>query len=147
MPLPADQLFRFASTGVLLGWVALALSPLARPQALSAARWVAAVVCGLYVTLLVRSLLVGPGVPPGADLMTLDGIARLFTSRQAVLAGWVHYLAFDLWVGSWEAEDASRAGVPHWLLLPCLALTFLAGPLGLLAYLLARVAHRRGRRA
>ena len=65
----------------------------------------------------------------------------LLSSPQALLAGWVHYLVFDLWVGSWEAEDNS---LPHWLLLPCLALTFLAGPTGLLLYHLLKMG-RRGR--
>jgi hypothetical protein len=55
----------------------------------------------------------------------------------------VHYLAFDLFIGSWQARDATRAGVPHWLLLPCLLLTFLFGPIGLLAYLAVRAAHTR----
>ena len=51
----------------------------------------------------------------------------------------MHYLVFDLWVGSWETEDDS---LPHWLLLPCLALTFLAGPTGLLLYHLLKAARK-----
>jgi hypothetical protein len=51
-----------------------------------------------------------------------------------LLAGWIHYLAFDLFVGSWEARDARQRGVPHLALVPCLALTFLFGPAGWLLY-------------
>jgi len=51
---------------------------------------------------------------------------------ELLLAGWVHYLAFDLFIGSWEVEDAAANGIPHWLLLPCLFLTLMVGPVGLL---------------
>ena len=57
-----------------------------------------------------------------------------------MLIGWVHYLAFDLWIGSWEAEEAHRVGMSHLMLLPCLAFTFLAGPFGLLMFLGLRYA-------
>jgi len=67
------------------------------------------------------------------------------SSEAALLAGWVHYLVLDLWVGSWEVEDAGRHAAPHALLLPCLVLTFLSGPVGLLAYLLLRLRYREVR--
>ena len=73
------------------------------------------------------------------DLGSLDGLARAFSNPHVMLIGWIHYLCVDLWVGAWETEDAPRGGVPHALLLPCLALTFLAGPAGLLLFVLVRV--------
>lgn len=133
-----DSLFQIASAAVLPGWIALACAPLARARLVLAARVIAVLLSGLYVTLLVTGL-AGAGPPAGAGFDTLDGVRLLLSSPQALLAGWVHYLAFDLWVGSWEAEDAA---LPHWLLLPCLALTFLAGPAGLLLYHLLKAARK-----
>ena len=141
--MPLDQLFRIASTVVLAGWLALAFAPLNRPLAVVTARIVAALLSGGYAVLLVHGLATGSGLDFAGDFMSLDGVAALLGSRAALLAGWVHYLAFDLWVGSWEAEDAPRGRVPHSLLLACLALTFLAGPAGLLLYLLVKAARRR----
>ena len=63
-----------------------------------------------------------------------------FTSPHAALAGWIHYIAFDLFVGAWEVRDARRRGIPHGWVLPALFLTLMAGPLGLLFYLLVRFA-------
>jgi hypothetical protein len=51
-----------------------------------------------------------------------------------LLAGWLHYLAFDLLIGNREVQDARERGVPHFLVVPCLALTFLFGPAGWLLY-------------
>jgi predicted membrane metal-binding protein len=62
----------------------------------------------------------------------------LFQNRASLLAGWVRYLAFDLFVGSWEVRDAQQIGITHCLVIPCLLLTFLFGPAGWLFYLLIR---------
>lgn len=68
----------------------------------------------------------------------LEDVARLFANPQVLLAGWVHYLAFDLFVGAWQVRDSMRAGVPHLLVIPCLVLTFLFGPTGLVCYFVLR---------
>ncbi len=126
----------------MLGWLALALAPLQRRAMVFAARLVAAVLCGAYAVFLVKGL-VTQGVPAGANFTSLAGVRILLGSPEALLAGWVHYLAFDLFTGAWEAENAPAARVPHWLLLACLALTLLVGPFGLLVYLLIKAARQK----
>jgi hypothetical protein len=82
---------------------------------------------------------------PGAEgsFSTLAGVAMLFSNPWILLAGWVHYLAFDLLIGTWEARDARERRVPHWLLIPCLFLTFMFGPVGWLLYMGVRLASSR----
>ena len=140
--MPLDLLFRIASTTALAGWVALAFAPLQRPGAVFAARLLAAVLCGGYVAVLVHALGAGPA-PDWRAFNSLDGVIGLLRTREAALAGWVHYLAFDLFTGAWEAETAPKARVPHGVLLVCLSLTFLAGPVGLLAFLVAKAVRQR----
>ena len=65
---------------------------------------------------------------------TLAAVAALFENRWLLLAGWIHYLAFDLFIGSWQVRDATRGGLPQAALIPNLILTFLFGPAGLLLY-------------
>jgi hypothetical protein len=57
-----------------------------------------------------------------------------FSNDWHLLAGWVHYLAFDLFIGSWQVRDAQKHRVPHLAVVPGLILTFLFGPVGLLLY-------------
>jgi len=71
---------------------------------------------------------------------TLAGVAVLFTNQWLLLAGWVHYLAFDLLVGTWEVQDAQARRIPHALVVPCLFVTFMFGPAGWLLYLALRAA-------
>jgi hypothetical protein len=69
---------------------------------------------------------------------SLSDVALLFSEPAVLLAGWVHYLAFDLFIGAWETRDAQAHHVPHLLLIPCLILTFMLGPIGLLTYFALR---------
>ena len=136
-------LFQAANTVPLLGWLALLLAPLRRPALVAFARVVATVLAAGYLVLLGWRVATAPGGFDPASFSTLDGLARAFSNPSVMLVGWVHYLAFDLWTGAWEAEEAHRRGVPHAALVPCLLLTFLVGPVGLLAFLLCRAVFRR----
>ena len=77
-----------------------------------------------------------PGAKGGFG--SLADVSLLFSEPALLLAGWVHYLAFDLFIGAWEVRDAQKHGVPHLLVVPCLILTFMLGPIGLLLYFAIR---------
>ena len=140
MPLSPDSLFGAANTLAAVGWLLLAAAP-------ATGRWAPALrrIGGMalplafavaYVVLLALNW--GPG-----GFSTLAQVEELFKVRELLLAGWLHYLAFDLFVGGWIAERAARLQIPFWLLVPILALTFMFGPAGLLAYALLRAVWRR----
>jgi hypothetical protein len=128
-------MFLLANAVALAGWIGLAFAPLRRAPLIVFARIAGAALCVGYV---IMFALTRANTPDLALDYSLAGIADFFAVPAYLLVGWIHYLAFDLWVGSWEAEEAARAGMSHALLLPCLALTFLLGPVGLLAFLIAR---------
>ena len=74
----------------------------------------------------------------GGNFMTLVGVEKLFSKREVLLAGWVHYLVFDLFVGAWEWRDALQHDISQWILVPCLLLTLMFGPVGYLVYFVVR---------
>ena len=74
---------------------------------------------------------------------SLADVAMLFQKPELLLAGWIHYLAFDLFIGAWETRDAQRNGLPHLVVIPCLVMTFMLGPIGLLFYFAIRSAKTR----
>lgn len=129
-----DQLFQLSSPLALLGWVALLASPLA-PRA---AQVVAAAVVPLLLSLAYTGLILAFWWEAPGGFGTLPEVQALFTHPQIALAGWLHYLAFDLFVGAWEVRTARAEGIPHWAVIPCLILTFLFGPAGLLAFAILR---------
>ncbi len=132
------RLFEIANLVALLGWAMLALAPLRRSLLINGARLVGVALALTYTVLLGAAVLTLGATGEGLDFSSLEGVTRAFARPEGVLVGWVHYLAFDLWVGAWATEDAGKRGVPHWALLPCLVFTLLAGPFGLLLYLAIR---------
>ena len=74
---------------------------------------------------------------------SLADVAMLFQKPELLLAGWIHYLAFDLFIGAWQTRDAQRSGLPHLVVIPCLVMTFMLGPIGLLFYFAIRTAKLR----
>lgn len=134
-----EQLFSLCGTLVLPGWLLLVFLP--------RWKWTARLVCPVVIPLLLALVylwLVATtfGRTPG-DFGSLAGVSQLFQNPRVLLAGWIHYLAFDLFIGSWEVRDAQRVGVHHLLVVPCLVLTFLFGPVGLLLYFALRATLRR----
>ncbi|HYJ29066.1 MAG TPA: ABA4-like family protein [Allosphingosinicella sp.] len=130
-----EQFFWIAHAAALVGWVALLVRP--GPAAVLVARWAAAVLAVGYTILF---LFFTADASVLASDYSLEGVGSFFAAPSTMLLGWVHYLAFDLFVGSWEAEEAHRLQMPRVLLVLCLPLTFLLGPLGLLVFLAARAA-------
>jgi len=135
----ADTLFQIASTTVLGGWASLLASPwIPKVSDSVAALGVPALLSVAYLGLVMAFW---SGAQGGFD--SLASVALLFETREILLAGWIHYLAFDLFVGAWIARSARIADVPFWMVLPCLALTFLFGLAGFLLFLAIRAVRAR----
>jgi hypothetical protein len=134
MLLDPDRVFGLANAAALLGWLALACSPSRAAWAPQVrritGRWLPLALALLYLAMLATHWR-GEG-----GFGSLTEVQALFAVPGALVAGWVHYLAFDLFVGTWVAERAAQVQMPHALLLPVLLLTFLLGPLGLLGFAL-----------
>ena len=132
----AETLFLICNNAVMPAWLLLAVAPgWIWTQRLVHAIWIPGLLGIAYLFAMASGT--GPA-PEGAGFGSLNGVMLLFTSPYAVLAGWIHYLAFDLFVGAWEVRDAQRRGVSHLVVVPCLLFTLMFGPLGLLLYLAAR---------
>jgi Domain of unknown function (DUF4281) len=132
-----EQIFSIANLLSGVCWVLLAVLP--------NRRWVTQTVTGTAAPAIFAAAYIAIviAVFPSAEgsFSTLTGVTTLFANPWLLLAGWLHYLAFDLLIGTWEAEDSVVHGVPRWLLVPCLFLTLMFGPMGWLLYRLARLGY------
>jgi Domain of unknown function (DUF4281) len=129
-----DALFQIANPLAMVGWAALVLSPIAPRPALL----VAGTILPLILSLAYAGLVLAHWSGATGGFSTLADVQLLFTNAPIALAGWLHYLAFDLFVGAWATRTARDEGIPHLYLIPCLALIFLFGPAGFLAFWLLR---------
>jgi hypothetical protein len=129
----AEGVFSIANLVAMAGWILLMAAPRNRRATTVAGTVIPLALAALYLALLT----VHWGERRGG-FSTLHGVSDLFSNDWLLLAGWVHYLAFDLFVGTWETRDGLARGISRWLVVPCLLLTFLFGPIGWLAYRLVR---------
>ena len=143
-------LFTLTNAIALIGWAALAFL-LRRPAVHSLIMYAGvAMLCLAYAAMFIALFggFADPARVPGAgepDLTdySVEGLRALFMSDGGIVLGWTHYLAFDLFVGLWIARDADNKGFSRLAQLPFLFLTLMAGPIGLLLWLMLR--ERRAR--
>lgn len=135
-----NRLFKLSSFIALLGWAMLFLVPgwvIAHQEMVFC---LAVALCLIYgYTLFLGGRYDEAGKPRKGHFFSMRGVIKLFESRSAVLAGWVHFLVFDLMIGLFIVIDAAGHDINHWLVVPILLLTLMLGPLGLLSYFALRL--------
>ncbi len=134
-----DSIFLALNYGILVPWLMLLLVPNhALTDRVVQAFWIPLCLASVYVVAIVLA--------PAGDMMSLAGVMALFGEPWAVLAGWVHYLVFDLFVGAWEVRDARRRGISRVWLSISLFFTLMLGPVGLALYGIGRLVSGKGAR-
>ncbi len=124
-------MFTICNNGVIPAWLLLAFAPGWRgTQWVVHAIWIPALLGLAYLWAMTSG---GPP-PEGAGFGSLAGVMKLLSLPHAALAGWIHYLAFDLFVVAWVSRDSQRLGFSPLLLVLFLFLTMMAGPICFLLY-------------
>ena len=133
-----EKIFTFQSRLVIVGWFILICLP-TWGFGKNLVGMVIISICATYVYLLLLGKhLDDPDKPPRGSFFSLSGVMLLFQHPRSVLAGWIHYLAFDLFVGLYIVNDAQKWDISHWFVAPLLVATLMLGPSGLLLYVMLR---------
>jgi ABA DEFICIENT 4-like len=130
-----DKIFQLCSVLAFAGWVILIFIPFWRTSDKFITGIIITLFCIVYAWLIFSNFRF-------ADVQkfnSLQGVMELFTNPFIVTAGWIHYLAFDLMTGLFISRNARMYNISHWLIVPCLFLTFMLGPIGLLLYFIIRI--------
>jgi Domain of unknown function (DUF4281) len=137
----ADQLFQVVNPVALLGWIVLIAGIIFKKPL-----WrdiIAGQVFPTVLSLVYTMLIVFFWAKAEGGFDTLPNVQKLFTYPWAALAGWVHYLAFDLFVGAHISRRVMEDGLPRLILIALLPLTFLFGPIGYFGFQICRLLFRR----
>ncbi|QJB69527.1 ABA4-like family protein [Parasphingorhabdus halotolerans] len=135
-----ELIFTITNNFALVMWLILAIAP-RKEIVLNGLFYGGAGLLALTYAAIVIPLMtgmIGGGSSGSADFTTLAGVQALLASDGGATIGWVHYLAFDLFVGIWIARNADRYGFNRIVQIPILFFTLMLGPLGLTLYLLLR---------
>ena len=130
-----ESIFQLCNTIALGGWIIL----LFLPFWLKSDKFILGIIITLFCIVYTWLVLTNFEISDFSKFGSLGGVMELFSRKEIVVAGWVHYLAFDLLAGLFIKRNAIRYGISHWILIPVLLLTFMLGPLGLLLYLIIRM--------
>lgn len=131
-----EILYSIINSIAFIGWIFLIFFPKKWwTFAIVANGGISAILALFYIYFIVGSF---TSEATGGDFNSLAGLKALFQSDIALLAGWAHYLAFDLFIGAWITFNAQRLSLTHWKIVPCLIFTFMLGPVGLLLYFIVR---------
>ena len=136
-----ETIFNIFNSGILFFWIRLLVFPKkVFTQKVIAFPWVPLVIAIGYVYFL--STTTGTF---SADFSSLYGLTEMFQNAKprGVAAGWLHYLAFDFWVGCWMLKNSQEKRVKHvWMILPLIC-TFMLGPLGIILYTLVLLTQKK----
>lgn len=134
-------IFQTTNRLALIGWLLLFFAPFIAPflstKAFTLNHCVSLIILILsasYIFSLMAKFLDEKGHHPKGHFFSLKGVSNLFKHPRAVLVGWIHYLAFDLFVGLFIYNHAQEYSISHWWLVPVLFFTLMFGPTGLLIY-------------
>ena len=136
-----ENIFNIINLIVLLGWIPLFVFPYSRfTTKLIDGLYLPFSLCVFYLYFLSQT----KGLFT-ADFSSLGGILDLFKSStmESAAAGWIHYLAFDYFVGCWIVINSIEKGIPYVVFILPLIFTFFAGPFGLLLFLIFRLIYKR----
>lgn len=119
----------------MLGWVILIFLP----RRWKPLNWIPQFIIPFGLSILYAALFLPTfWTIEGGGFMSLAQVKTLLSNDTALLAGWVHYLAFDLFIGAWIAHKADEVQISRILQAPILLATFMMGPLGLVLFLTMR---------
>jgi len=135
-----ELIFTITNNWALVMWLILAFAP-RREIVMKGVFYGGVGLLSLTYAVIIIPLMtgmIGGGSGGSPDFTTLAGVQALLSSDGGATIGWIHYLAFDLFVGMWVARNADKYGFARWLQVPILFFVLMLGPLGLVLYLLLR---------
>jgi hypothetical protein len=131
-----ETIFSLCSGLAILGWLGLVFLPESTVARELLPSVIIPVLLGLTYAYLMFSF--GGEAPAESGFGMLVEVKALFSVDALLLAGWIHYLAFDLFIGAWIIRDSQSHDMRHMLVVPCLFFTLMTGPFGMLLYLLLK---------
>ncbi len=137
--LSPQHLFAWASQAALLGWVILVFLP----RRIKPLFFIPQYLIPFGLALLYAGLMLTYFFASDGGYGSIKAVRTLFENDYVLLAGWIHYLAFDLFIGAWIARQADQIGMTRLIQAVILLATFMFGPLGLVLFLSMRAGFSR----
>ena len=135
----AASIFSLGNSCILIAWILLIFLPNWKYTQASILNGLIVLYSVVYVYLILKDI----GDFRADSFSSLANVKALFQNDNAVVAGWFHYLAFDLFVGAYIVRKGISIGISRWLYTLPLPFTFMFGPFGYLIFFIIKSAKTR----
>jgi hypothetical protein len=139
--LTLENIYLWTNLGILPFWAMLIIIPNSRiTQFFVNSIIIPLILSAAYIYIFYNSILVDESLSEIFKLyLGLDNLYTLFTSSSFLLIFWIHFVAINLFLGSWVSSDAFRNGISKKIVFLPLLLIYFAGPVGLFLYWIIRI--------
>ena len=135
-----ENIYLFANWGVVPFWLLLVFIPNHAITKIFCHSIIVPLLLTIAYVFVARQIILEGSILKGFNLyLGLDGLNEIYSNESLRLVFWLHFLAISLFTGSWIARDCQKYIVPKVLSIPCIVITYFAGPLGLVVYWFVRI--------
>ena len=139
--LTLKNIFLYFNYGVIPFWLMMILIPNSRITKILVNSVIIPLILAItYVYVIYKTILLDESLLQIFQLYSnLDSLYTLFSIESFLLVFWLHFLALNLFLGSWIASDGVKYGMPRGLVFFPLILVYFTGPVGLVLYWFFRI--------
>ena len=136
-----DSIYIWSNFGVMPLWLMLILIPNSRiTQILINSVIIPLILSVTYIYVLYKGILLDESLIDIFKLyISLDNLYTIFAIENFLLVFWIHFIALNLFLGSWVSRDAYKYNMKKKLTFVPLILIYFSGPLGLVVYWMLRI--------
>ena len=136
-----ETIYLWLNFGVIPIWLVLIFFPNSKLNKIFLTSIFLPLIFGLiYVYIFYKLMLLNEDILDYLSIYSgLDELADLFTNELFLLIFWIHFLAINLFLGSWVSRDALKYNMPKIFSAISLILIYFTGPIGLIVYWILRI--------
>ena len=136
-----ENMYLWTNLGILPFWLMLIFIPNSRITQIFVNSIIAPLILAAAVIYVIyQAVLIEEPIYDIFNLyLSLDNLYTIFASESLLLVFWIHFLAINLFLGSWVSRDALRYNIPKFLSGISLISIYFTGPFGLVLYWFIRI--------
>ena len=136
-----ENIYIYSSFGVIPFWLLLIIIPNSKVTQIFVNSIILPIILSTaYIHVLYQSILLGESFSGILKIyLSIDNLYTIFATESFLLFFWIHFLALNLFLGSWVSRDSVKYNIPRKIIFIPLILIYLTGPVGLVLYWLFRV--------
>ena len=139
--LTLENIYMWTNLGILPFWLMLIIIPNSKiTQFFVNSVIIPLILSAAYIYIFYNFILVDETVSEIFNLyLGLDNLYTLFATPSFLVIFWIHFVAMNLFLGSWVSRDAVRNGISKKFVFIPLLLIYFVGPIGLFLYWIIRI--------